>query len=171
MTFPGEFALKGVYDQLWNNTTGLGTYYEHCSQAGGSRRLVDFDLVMWVDYKLFPLSLITPAQTQDLLYIIQNPQPILVLHISLEETHTPYTDLYLATLDSTLALFPKDKALYIQVAYKGAYDQRRFKEVGSAIETHLRPLTDRIEYIHIVSPDESYIVDTLTAAHSLRTTI
>lgn len=164
MTFPGEFALKGAYDPLWNNTTGPGTYYEHCSQAGGTRLLLDFDRVMWVDYKLFPLSMITPAQTQDLKYIVENPQPLLVLHISIEEWDTDHLDLYLETLHP--ALVNLNKPLYIELVYKGSYNQRRFKTVGADIQKHLEPYTTNITYIHSASPDDRYLVDIYTAAHS-----
>ena len=163
MTFPGEFALKGVSSELWNNTTGVGTYYEHCSQAGGTRLLLDFEKIMWVDYKLFPLSMITPAQISDLTWIINNPQPLLVLHISLEEWDTLYTGLYLETLHPALAQV--DKTLYIEVVYKGAYNHWRFKKVGAEIVKHLTPYSQNITYIHTDCDTNRYIVDPYTAAH------
>lgn len=159
MQFPHNFALKGVYFELWNNHTGLGTYYHDCGQAGGYRTHIDFDQIDWVDYKLFPITPITPAQVQDLVKIVHNPQPQLTLHLSLEELDCDYPDYYLAPLVPIIKSSPKPVDL--EIITRGELNQWRRARTCQAIELLFRPLqtVQSLIYMHSVDEDNQFLVD------------
>jgi len=164
MQFPHNFALKGAYSELWNNHTGMGTYYYDCSEAGGYRHTVDFDQISWVDYKLFPISVITPAQALDLERVIHNSQTQLTLHLSLEDWDTDHADYYLAPL--TPIIKASLKPIDLEVISRGELNTWRRERTCQAIEILFKPLLSvrSIAYMHLVTEDQQYRVDIGTGA-------
>lgn len=159
MQFPQDFPLNNIYSDLWNNHTGPGTHYHDCSQAGGYRTHIDFEQITWVDYKLFPITPITPAQLADLERVLHNSQPSLTLHLSLEDQNTDHADYYLAPYSRVIRNSPKPIAL--EVLTRGELRDWRQAKNCATIRMLFEsiPQVQSLTYIHSVGDGEQYQVD------------